>query len=320
VSRRSVSVVVPTLEGGERLRRAVDSLGPLGDGREVVVVDNGGATGVAEIGGRPGVRVLEMGRNTGFSYAVNRGAEAALGDVLVVLNDDCVCGPGFLDEIAGKIDPGAGVVMAASVLLDPSDPDRIESAGMELDRSLSVFDRMNGEPVAAIGAARSEPIGPSAAAAAFDRRAFLAAGGFDEELFAYWEDVDLVLRLRAAGGRCALAAGARATHAMSATFGAGSPEKNRLMGFGRGYILRKWSVVTPLRLPAVLMRETAIVAGQLLLDRNASGAAARISGWRAARRTHPYPRATLAEHDTPSVSGQLWRRMKKRRRARGRRP
>ena len=45
----------------------------------------------------------------------------------------------------------------------------------------------------------ADPIGPSAAAAAFDRAAFLAVGGFDERLFAYWEDVDLVLRLRAAG-------------------------------------------------------------------------------------------------------------------------
>ena len=41
--------------------------------------------------------------------------------------------------------------------------------------------------------------GPRRAAAAFDRATFLDAGGFDERLFAYWEDVDLVLRLRSTG-------------------------------------------------------------------------------------------------------------------------
>ena len=76
---------------------------------------------------------------------------------------------------------------------------------MQLDRTLLVFDYLNGEPVACLDDGVPDPIGPSGAAAAFDRTAFLSAGGFDENLFAYWEDVDLVLRMRLEGARCALA-------------------------------------------------------------------------------------------------------------------
>ena len=73
--------------------------------------------------------------------------------------------------------------------------------------------------------------------------------------------------VRLLGGRRPGAAAARAgaaagsprtragTHEHSATLGSGSARKNYLMGFGRGYLLRKWGVLTPRRLPAILARE-----------------------------------------------------------------
>ena len=145
---------------------------------------------------------------------------------------------------------------------------------MQLDPTLLVYDYLNGMPVSALGRA-ADPIGPSAAAAAFDRDTYLAVGGFDEALFAYWEDVDLILRLLAEGGRCRLARDARGTHEHSATLGSGSAAKNRLMGFGRGYVLRKWRVLTPRSAPGVLAREGVLLAGQALIDRNLSGLPAR---------------------------------------------
>ena len=95
-----------------------------------------------------------------------------------------------------------------------------------------------------------DPIGPSAAAAAFDRQAFLDAGGFDEALFAYWEDVDLVLRLRLAGGRCVLAARGLGTHVHSATLGSGSRRQERPDGLRPR--LRASQVVGDARLASAL--------------------------------------------------------------------
>ena len=311
--RRSVTVIVPTVLGGERLRAAVGSVDVAAEDRELLVVNNSAdEAAVAPCAELAGVRILAMGRNTGFSHAVNRAAAEARGEVLVLLNDDCVCEPGFLDEISATVDPGQGIVMAASVLLDPRDRSRVESAGMELDRTLAVFDYMHGRPASSIAPGLRDPIGPSAAAAAFDTAAFLGAGGFDERIFAYWEDVDLVLRLRLDGAGCVLAQRARATHQLSATLGVGSAEKNRLMGFGRAYILRKWRALSPARAPAILLHEAAICGGQLLLDRSAAGIAGRIAGWRAARPTFPYPQAELAAHPAPPVRAQLGRRLRRR--------
>ncbi len=316
----SISVVVPTL-GGPRLERALASLSGQSAVAQLLVVDDGSAAGevASRAAGFDGVEVLRLDRNSGFSVACNTAAARAEGDALVLLNDDCVVDPDFLERIVAPLDPGAGIAMVASVMRDWARPELIDSAGMELDRTLLVWDYLNGEPLSLLDRGVDDPVGPSAAAAAFDREAFLALGGFDERLFAYWEDVDLVLRLRRQGYRCRLAADARGTHEHSASFRSGSARKNYLTGFGRGYVLRKWGALSVARTPGVLARDLLTCAGQAAIDRNASGVRGRIAGWRAARgvAAHPYP-VDLPVGDAPGALGTLRRRLARRTRLRAR--
>jgi hypothetical protein len=259
---------------------------------------------------------VTLADNRGFSAPVNIAARRSSADVIVLVNDDCVCDAGFADAIAASIDPAAGIVMAAGVMRDMEDPGLIDTAGMQLDPTLLVYDYLNGMPIEALAGA-PDPIGPSAAAAAFDRESFLRVGGFDENLFAYWEDVDLVLRLLAEGGRCRLARDARGTHEHSATLGSGSAAKNRLMGFGRGYVLRKWRVVTPRTAAAVLARESVILGGQALIDHNLTGLPSRLKGWRAAKPGHRFPDVVLEQGGGDTLSTTLRRRLARRKRLRG---
>ena len=313
MSAPDASVIVPTL-GGERLGRMLASVAS--PDYETIVVDNGSAGAVAAAcGGLPGVEVVELDRNLGYTRAVNLGVRRAGGERVVLLNDDCICDPGFVDAITAPIDPAAGVVMAAGVMRDWRDPSLIDSAGMELDRTLLVFDYLNGEPLSRLDSGVPDPVGPSAAAAGFDRATFLSVGGFDERLFAYWEDVDLVLRLRRLGFRCALAPNARGDHEHSATLGSGSARKNYLMGYGRGYLLRKWGVLTPRRVPAVLARELALCAGQAVLDRNLAGIRGRVQGYRATTAPQRYPGGLELERASGAIE-TLRRRAARRRRLR----
>ncbi len=306
-------MIVPTL-GGERLGRMLASVAS--PDHETIVVDNGsGGSVAAASAGLPGVEVVELDHNVGYTRAINLGVRRARGERIVLLNDDCVCDPGFVEAITAPIDPAAGVVMAAGVMRDWRDRSLIDSAGMELDRTLLVFDYLNGEPVSRLDAGVPDPIGPSAAAAAFDRMTFLSVGGFDERLFAYWEDVDLILRLSRLGFRCALAPTARGDHEHSATLGSGSARKNYLMGYGRGYLLRKWGVLTPRRLPAVLARELALCAGQAVLDRNLAGVRGRVQGYRAATTLQRYPGGLELERASGAIE-TLRRRAARRRRLR----
>jgi hypothetical protein len=85
-------------------------------------------------------------------------------------------------------------------------------------------------------------LGPCGGAAGYRRSAFDAVGGFDEHIFAYSEDLEIALRLRAAGWRGELAAEARGVHLGSATLGARSVEQARHAAHSRGYVLGRYRV------------------------------------------------------------------------------
>jgi N-acetylglucosaminyl-diphospho-decaprenol L-rhamnosyltransferase len=315
-------VIVPTLSG-ERTRRLLQSLAAAGSGGagfQTLVVDNGSGDPALR---RPqewleGAELIGLDSNLGYSRAVNLAARRAEGEALVLLNDDCLVEPGFVEGLTEALDPNGGVAMSAAVLRDATQPELIDTAGMELDSTLLVFDYLNGEPLRVLEGPVADPVGPSAAAAGFWRDAFLELGGFDENLFAYWEDVDLVLRLRRAGASCRLAARARGTHEHSATLGSGSARKNYLIGFGRGYVLRKWGVLSPGRLPAVLARDLALCAGQAVIDRNLAGLRGRVHGLRAGRRAYDYPADGVAGtgRSARSTLARRWRRRARLRAAR----
>lgn len=296
-----------------RVAGLLGSLREAGGGFETIVVDNG--TGAEEldrsVAGLADARVLRLESNLGYSRAVNRAARAAEGDTLVLLNDDSLVDPGYVERLIAALDPASGVVMAAGVMRDARAPGLIETAGIEVDRTLLAFDYLNGEAIEVLERQVADPVGPSGAAAAFTRDAFLKAGGFDENLFIYLEDVDLVLRLRCAGASCRLAKDARGLHAHSATLGSGSARKNELMGYGRGYLLRKWNVMTPRRYAAVAARELTVTAGQAVIDRNLGGLRGRVRGLRAGRPAEPYP-PTAVVPDPPSLLATLRRRWRRR--------
>jgi len=248
---------------------------------------------------------------------VNEAARRAEGETLVLLNDDSRVDPGYVQRLVSALDPGAGVVMAAGVMRDAAATDRIETAGIEIDRTLLAYDYLNGEPLDVLDRPIRDPVGPSGAAAAMTREAFEDVGGFDERLFAYLEDVDLVIRLRRAGGTCRLAKSALGVHDHSATLGPGSARKDYLAGYGRGYLLRKWSVLSPRRLPGVLVRELGQMTIQAAMDRNLGPLRGRVHGLRAARSREPYPPPGVLG-EPPSVAETVRRRWRRRARLRRR--
>jgi GT2 family glycosyltransferase len=275
------TVYIPNLNGTERLARTLESLAAQTVVPRVVVVDNGSSDdSVAMMEQRfPDVTAIALGENIGFGRALNLAIERQPGDPIILLNNDVVCEPTFVEAL---LEPAAaGAQMVAAVLLRPDGSGRIDSAGVIADRALMGFDYLNGEPAErALDA--TDPLGPTGGAALIRAEPFRRVGGFDERIFLYYEDLDLALRLRAAGADCRLAPRARAIHDYSQTLGARSSAKYARTGWSRGYMLRRYGVMQQPSLAArALLCEGAICAGQLARERTLSGLRGRIAGWRA---------------------------------------
>jgi N-acetylglucosaminyl-diphospho-decaprenol L-rhamnosyltransferase len=274
------TVYIPHYNGSERLARTLRSLRAQTRPLDVVVVDNGSSDDSPALvrAQFAEVELLELGHNHGFGAAIDRAVEEHPGDPVLVLNDDVECEPQFVEAMLEAAE--AEVQAVAGVLVQEEAPTLIDSAGVVADRTLMGFDYLHGEPLAAAETAPA-PLGPTGGAALYRHRAFRAAGGFDRRIFLYYEDLDLALRLRAAGADCRLAAEARALHTYSAGLGAGSGAKYAHTGWSRGYMLRRYGVLSrPGTALRALACETAICAGQLLGDRTAKGVGGRLRGWR----------------------------------------
>jgi N-acetylglucosaminyl-diphospho-decaprenol L-rhamnosyltransferase len=281
------TVYIPNFNGAARLGAVLRALNEQTAECEVVLVDNGSSDDSVALARRelPGVRVVELGENLGFGPAVNRAVAQAPGDPLILLNNDAVPEPRFVEALLGGL--GDGVDSVAGVLLQERAPELIDSAGVVADATLMGFDYLHGEPAGAAETA-PPPLGPTGGAALYRRRAFEAVGGFDERIFLYYEDLDLALRLAARGGRCALAPTARALHAYSASLGAASARKYAWTGWSRGYMLRRYGIIRNPRLALrALTGEAALCAGQLLKDRTVAGMKGRLRGWRDAAGLEP---------------------------------
>jgi GT2 family glycosyltransferase len=220
-----VSIVVVNWNGAAVLPRCLDALtAQTMRDSELLVVDNASTDGSADglEATHPEARVIRLEHNTGFAAANNLAARLARGKWLALANTDAFLDPHWLQAMTGAAEARPEFSFFASRLLQTSDPSRLDGAGDVYHISGLVWRRGFGQPAAQTALQEEEVFSPCGAAALYLRQAFVAAGGFDEDYFAYLEDVDLGFRLRLLGHRCLYVPTAVAQHVGSASHGARS--------------------------------------------------------------------------------------------------
>ncbi|HEU4326341.1 MAG TPA: glycosyltransferase family 2 protein [Roseiflexaceae bacterium] len=175
-----VSLIIINYNGADLLLRCCEALGRTEyEPYELIVVDNASADGSLEYLARaqPGARVIANSENVGFGRACNQGAAAARGDLLLFLNPDVVATPGWLAALVANLadNPDAAITCPSTLYPDQQPPNAPE-------------------PV-------EEQAAVPGAALAIRRAAWEQIGGFDEQMFLYWEDVELCWRAWLLGWR-----------------------------------------------------------------------------------------------------------------------
>jgi hypothetical protein len=224
-----VSIVILSWNGREMVlgcvRSALASASP-GIEAEVIVSDNGSRDGTPEAVEReyPGVTVVRNGKNLGFSAGMNRGAEKATGEYLLLLNSDAELTAGALKTLVDALerDPGASLAAPRLVHADgtvqrSAHPLPDLAGFMRKFTILRVLRRWSGErrrvaPQPPPGSG-PVPVEYVIGAVILIRRSHFPGGRIlDEDFFFYYEDTDLCRRIRDAGRRCLFCPDAEVRH------------------------------------------------------------------------------------------------------------
>src|SRR3954452_24361051 len=203
-----ISVVIVTYNNADTIGDSLALLSrQLGDGDELIVVDNASADHSATVAESsvPEAVVLRNTSNIGFAAACNAGAKAATGELLLFLNPDAVVAEGFREAIEAAPD-GWGAWMG---LVTMEDGALVNTSGGVLHFTGLGWAGQAGMPAAAAASVPSEVAFASGACLVIPRASYLAMGGFPEHFFMYCEDVDLSLRVRLRGQAVGVLAAAR---------------------------------------------------------------------------------------------------------------
>lgn len=207
MSRRRplVTIVVLNRNGKEHLEACLPALEALAyprDRLEVMVVDNGSTDGsVAFVRENfPRAIVVRKMRNEGYARPNNEAARMAGGSYIAFLNNDVRVEANWLERMLRPMRPSGGVVCVASKMLS-WDGKRIDYAGSSVNFEGRGFQEAFGEGPDQKGTSYRETLFPCSGAMLIQKEAFLDAGGFDEDLFWHYVDVDLGWRLWVLGYR-----------------------------------------------------------------------------------------------------------------------
>jgi GT2 family glycosyltransferase len=264
-------------------------------GAELIVIDNGGLAGLVRER-FPAAIVLESPINVGFAPAVNRGIGVASGRWIALVNDDARIEPGALVAALAAGESDARIGSVACQVRFHSAPGVINSAGIELDAIGVASERLAGRPIADAQTG-CEVFGATGCFALYRAEMLDRLGGLEGRFFAYFEDVDLAWRARAAGWTATYEPAAIAHHHASASSGEGSAMKYFLAGRNRVWLLARNATGAQVRraLPGILVYDGAYIAYAAVRDRSLAPLAGRIAGlrsWRTRRRETEASRVT----------------------------
>ncbi|KQS85971.1 glycosyl transferase [Methylobacterium sp. Leaf361] len=248
-----------------------------------IVVDNASRDASASVAEAAGAQVIRNARNEGYGRANNRGVRAAeTAEHVLVVNPDVVLRPGTVDALldAARTWPDAGLIA----------PRLVEPDGRFFFQARSLLAPYLTNPAGRLALPQGDACAPflSGACLMMPRALFLDLGGFDENIFLFYEDDDLCRRVADSGRALIHVHRAEALHGRGRS---SAPEPGRVFrarwhqAWSRAYVSRKYGLPDPslavlgANLPKVLL--SGLVLRRAGLERyggSAAGALAFLRG------------------------------------------
>lgn len=216
-----VTIIIPNYNGKHFMEPCLESLThqTCSDFR-ILVVDNASTDGTLAYmeENYPEIEVIALDQNYGFSKAVNIGIQNSTTPYVLLLNNDTTVDPHFVEEMVKAIKSSKRIFSVSSKMIQMYHPELIDSAGDLYTLVGWGICRGTGRPVS--NYTRQDDIFTACAGAAIYRRSvFKKIGYFDENHFAYLEDIDVGYRAKIYGYRNIYCPTALVYHVGSGTSG-----------------------------------------------------------------------------------------------------
>jgi GT2 family glycosyltransferase/glycosyltransferase involved in cell wall biosynthesis len=193
-------VIVLNYNGVDHLENCFSSLGRVAypaDRLELILMDNHSSDQSVEFTEKhfPLVRIIRGEQNFGFAGGNNRAAALAQGTYVVFLNNDMTVKEHFVQGLVDTVQTNPEIACAGAMILN-WDGSRFDFGGSAADFAGHAFQTGYGRPAAPGLYDQPHPtLYACGGAMIVDRQIFLEVGGFDENYFIYYEDLDLGWRL-----------------------------------------------------------------------------------------------------------------------------
>lgn len=218
---KKVYVVIPNWNGADRIRSCLDSLKEQGQDHTVIVVDNGSVDKSVEIIEMyyPDTVLIRHSKNKGFAGGVNVGIRRAIeqgAKYVALLNNDAVADDNWLNHLVKFLEDNPKAGIATSKICDDKKT-HLDSTGDLYTIWGLPYPRGRGEAFSDKYDKETWIFGASGGASLYRIKMLEQIGLFDEDFFAYYEDVDISFRAQLAGWKVAYVPKAVVYHEIGAT-------------------------------------------------------------------------------------------------------
>ena len=197
------TIVIPNINGKGWLKDSIESVyAQTEQDFQLIVVDNGSTDESLEQArsycSRPNFTLIENGRNTGFTHAVNQGIARAESEFVVLFNNDAFAEPEWLAELIRAAESDPKIFAVQSLMIRHFDRELADDAGDYV--TWMGFACKTGDGRWASRYTKQKRIFSACGGAALYRKRILdEIGGFDENYFMYVEDADLTQKMLTQG-------------------------------------------------------------------------------------------------------------------------
>jgi len=215
-----IAVVVPNWNGADNLGACLDSLMSQSYSAHIIVVDNGSVDSSVElIKQYTDVELIQHTKNLGYAGGVNAGFRKAIAlnlDFVAAFNNDAIADKDWLSNLVNRIKGNSETGIVTSKILS-YDGKSIDSTGDYYTVWGLPYPRGRGSTDIDAFDEKLEIFGASGGASLYRIKMLQEVGLFDEDFFAYYEDVDLSFRTQLAGWKVRYEPTAIVRHRIGAT-------------------------------------------------------------------------------------------------------